>query len=167
MGVIDGPFSVDGLVAIPFHMLHDADLRQILEWRNDDRVRRWMATSDVIPWTVHRDFCRRLREADDRVYLRVDEEGRSPIGVIYLTDIDTVSGAAELGLYRAPNAGSTGVGDKLMRTIHAVARSIGVRRLSLRVQDENSRAIKLYQKHDYRERKHDGRELIMEKELYA
>ena len=165
MGVIDVPFSVKGLVAIPFHILDDTDLRQILSWRNDDRVRRWMTTDDVIPWAAHRDFCRRLSNAVDRVYLRVDEEGRSPIGVVYLTDIDTVSKTAELGLYRVPGITKGGVGSKLMATIHAIGTSFDLRGLTLRVREDNSRAIRLYRRLGYQERSHKDGELVMEREL--
>lgn len=165
MGVIDVPFFVSGLVAIPFHILSDTDLRQILEWRNDDRIRRWMDNGEIIPWTTHRDFSRRLSDADDRVYLRVDVGGDASIGVINLTDIDIRTKRAELGLYRVPETEVLGVGDKLMLVIHALSYHLGLRRLSLRVYDSNARAIKLYCRNGYAERSRHGKHLLMERDL--
>jgi UDP-2,4-diacetamido-2,4,6-trideoxy-beta-L-altropyranose hydrolase len=130
-----------GYVLTPFPLLSESSLREVLSWRNDDRVRHWMDRSEIIPWQDHIDFTASLSTDKSRLFYRVDRSGTG-IGVINLTDIFGTSG--ELGLYRNPNLIEKGTGKLLMALIEDVATERGISNLRLKVLHDNKPAKKLY-----------------------
>lgn len=150
-----------GCVLTPFPLLSEPLLREVLSWRNDDRVRHWMDRSEIIPWQDHVHFATSLSTDQRRLFYRVDRSGIG-IGVINLTDISGAS--AELGLYRNPNS-EKGTGKLLMALIEDVAIELGISNLRLKVLHDNEPAKKLYANLKYYTHDKDERYEYRRKEL--
>ena len=82
--------------------LSDNLVRQVLEWRNHEDVRRWMYNSDVIPYKSHIGYVESLRTREDAFYWLVSYKGE-PVGCLSLTHVDPISNSAELGFYYRPD----------------------------------------------------------------
>lgn len=139
-------FAMDGVLLTPFPLLYEAELREVLAWRNDDRVRLWMDRPEIIPWEDHASFVRRLASDNGRLCYRVDRTGVG-VGVINLTDIS--DGEAELGLYRNPDLQEKGAGALLMTLIEDLSLEFNITQLRLKVRHDNEPAKKLYKRLNY------------------
>lgn len=74
----------------------------ILEWRNNNKVRKMMVNKDIISETEHLRFIENLKEREDCFYwLVVDREGND-IGVLDIIHVDEKNDAGELGFYLNP-----------------------------------------------------------------
>lgn len=75
----------------------------ILEWRNNDKVRRVMVNKDIIQEDAHLRFIDGLKERTDCYYwLVIDREGNK-IGVLDLIHVDEKQDIGELGFYLNPS----------------------------------------------------------------
>ena len=143
MGLLDKPLAFGNFKAIPIHILDKDAQIEILNWRNDERIRKWMDNTAIISKEDHLNFCSTLSNAQDKIYMRVDYKD-IPVGIINLTNIDFEKKSAELGLYKYPLE-QTGVSGKdLMDVLHKVSRYLGIETLYLKVKKNNTRAIALY-----------------------
>ncbi len=131
------------LVLRPFYSLSESEAREVLRWRNDERVRLWMDTRDPISFDTHRRFIDRLNGDQTRAFFLVYRSGNA-IGVINLSKIDRKNRVAELGLYRRPDLAERGVGKILMSAIEWYAGIRSVETVRLKVRHDNHRAIALY-----------------------
>lgn len=135
----------DGYRLTPLPLCSESQLREVLEWRTDPRVNRWMDNQNPISWEDHCSFSAGLAGDADRAFWRVDRNGTG-VGVVNLVAIDRSRGRAELGLYRNPNDETVGVGRDLMALIESLARRLQLTLLTLRVRHTNIRAIRLYER---------------------
>lgn len=84
-----------------FTKINEAEKRQVLQWRNADRVRLCMVNQHVISLENHLEWIDNLSKRDDCLYALVYDEFE-PIGVTDLTDIDRTTRQATWGFYLAP-----------------------------------------------------------------
>ena len=85
---------------IYFTQIEDLYLKkQILEWRNDESIRKWMYNSDIISLEQHLSFIDSLKYKKDKVYFLV-KRNNEYIGVFYVVDRKDYKG--EFGYYLAP-----------------------------------------------------------------
>jgi UDP-4-amino-4,6-dideoxy-N-acetyl-beta-L-altrosamine N-acetyltransferase len=77
--------------------LEYGDLRQILTWRNSERIRKSMFTTHLITWEEHLAWFARLQHRDDQAMLLFIYRGVS-MGVINFTT-DLVNHCCEWGFY--------------------------------------------------------------------
>ena len=89
--------------------LSDNLIRQVLEWRNHEEVRRWMYNSDFIPYESHIKYILSLCTREDAYYWLVSYQGE-PVGAVSLTSTDIVESTGELGYYMRPDYINTGDG---------------------------------------------------------
>lgn len=82
--------------------LTEAESRQILNWRNDESIRKNMYNTGIIPWENHRAFIKSLKERTDRFYWQVSE-GDVVCGSVNLVNVNHETGQAELGYFMAPD----------------------------------------------------------------
>jgi len=120
----------------------------VLEWRNHPNIRKWMFTQDPIALDNHLNYIDSLSLKKDREYFLVKQHNQA-VGVIDFTNIDKKSLTVEFGLYAKPNL--KGIGSLLMQEIVDYAfNTLKMQTLISEVFEENSLAIKLYKKFNFR-----------------
>lgn len=77
------------------------DLERVLEWRNDEQVRRFMYTQHEISLTEHMRWFEGA-SLDDRRHLLVFEINGTPLGFVNINQLSI--GVADWGFYTAPDA---------------------------------------------------------------
>ncbi|PTB18082.1 UDP-4-amino-4,6-dideoxy-N-acetyl-beta-L-altrosamine N-acetyltransferase [Trinickia symbiotica] len=100
-------------------LLREADLEQVLAWRNTPEVRAVMYTSREIDWAEHAAWFERLQRDRSRCTCVFMADGE-PMGVVNFTHIDTMIGEAHWGFYVRPGA-PKGIGIRLGRVALAHA----------------------------------------------
>lgn len=130
---------------INFTELTYADKMRILSWRNDDRIRFNMYSTDIIKESAHLAFIEALKEKSDREYFLVRQDGK-PLGCIYFTDITEKN--AVMGIYAAPEV--KGAGRPLMDALLSYAfNCLKVETVTSEVFADNERASSLYEKYGF------------------
>lgn len=162
MPLITSSVNSTSAKATPFYLLGEDILIQILAWRNNDEIRRWMENNDIITLSSHLDFAEKLADRNDCIYLLVEYED-TPIGVINLINIDAGEKSAELGVYRRPDMNGKGLGDILIRMIEKTAEKLHLEKLFLKVKKGNTAASSLYKRNDFIEYAEDDVYKYMEK----
>lgn len=92
-----------------YENLTEAESRQILNWRNDESVRKKMYNTGIIPWESHQAFIESLKERTDRYYWQVSE-GDKACGSVNLVDVNHEASKAEMGFFMAPDQVGGGKG---------------------------------------------------------
>ena len=137
-----------------------SDKKMILEWRNDDSIRKWMFTNEIISLDNHLRFIDALTSKKDRLYFLVQQNYQS-IGIIDFTNINHETEKAEFGVYAKP--GLKGVGEILMKSIIEYAFTIlKINNLVSEVFEDNTSAIKLYKKFKFVETRKRDNIIVME-----
>ena len=145
---------------VPFYELNEEDKLLILNWRNNDKVRKWMYGSEIIEKKHHLKFIEDLKTTQGKQYFLVFKDMKK-IGVIYFIDIDIENGCSKFGLYANPDL--KGVGDILMNIVCRYAyKTLGLRRLVAEVFSNNVKAENLYSRFGFRV---FDKKIINEKEI--
>jgi len=135
--------SLNNTTLIPLFDLTDDEKEMVLRWRNDDNVRKWMYTSDIILKENHFKFIDTLANNKNNKYFLVKKENEN-LGVIYFNDISETT--CEFGLYT--NVEVNGVGKILLTCIFEYAfNELGLDGVFAEVFQENKKAIALYEKY--------------------
>lgn len=133
-----------GLLAVNFKNLSEEEKKEILKIRNHKDVRKFMHNKERITLKAHRKFIKNLNDKN-AIYLAV-RDARGLVGAISLVDMD--GNRAKAGLYKNLNLKES-LGGVLLELIEQIARKIGLKELILEVKKENTKAIKLYERHKY------------------
>ncbi|MGB5965966.1 MAG: UDP-4-amino-4,6-dideoxy-N-acetyl-beta-L-altrosamine N-acetyltransferase [Sulfurimonadaceae bacterium] len=134
--------NLNGTSLTNFIDLSDNNKLMVLDWRNNEDVRKWMYNSDPISKEEHFAFINTLKINKTKLYYLVSHKENS-IGVIYFTDIDSTSKSAEFGIYSNPY--SKGNGKILMDCICEYGFNIlNLHKIVAEVFANNQRAINLY-----------------------
>lgn len=140
--------KVDNILLKNFTELTLEEHRMILSWRNSDKVRMNMYTSDMIVEENHLKFIDILKESIDKEYFLVYENSEA-IGVVYFTNINRSLKSTEFGLYTNPD--KKGCGKKLMNTIKEyVFNKLKMNLLIAEVFEFNKKAVKLYEESNFK-----------------
>lgn len=76
----------------------EADLGQVLEWRNSEHIRRAMYTDHVIAWDEHREWFKRVSTTKTSQHYVFEFAGR-PLGVVNVTQLDRTNNKCVWGFY--------------------------------------------------------------------
>ena len=124
--------------------------KMVLEWRNHPSIRKWMFIQEPIGLDEHLGYIQSLVIKKDRIYFLVKKASQA-IGVIDFTNIDHKNKKSEFGLYANPELSSIGV--LLMESIIEYAFNIiDVNTLISKVFEDNTPAIRLYRRYNFRDR---------------
>ncbi len=133
---------------INFTQLTKKQKLDILEWRNNPSIRRWMLDKEPIEPKDHLSFIDSLKNRSDRLYFLVKTR-EEPIGVIDFTQIDKNKKCAHIGLYTKPS--THGKGKLLMQKIMEFGYdNLGLETLIAEVYDTNDKAINLYKRFGFK-----------------
>lgn len=127
--------------------LYDNQIRQILEWRNHEEVRRWMYNSDIISYESHIKYIESLRAREDAYYWLVSYQDE-PVGAVYLANVCHEADTAELGMfYRPDRVNHSPFGIDYVHTLYDfVVNHLHIGRIygDIRKDNENSLALTLF-----------------------
>lgn len=130
-------------------LLQEDDLLKTLEWRNQEEIRKWFLTTEVIELEKHRLWYSHYQALEnDFVFIILSKElGNLPVGQISLYAIDWESGVGEYGRLmigdpRAKGKGLAKAASQLLLNIGFV--TLGLKKIILEVKDDNTIAISVY-----------------------
>lgn len=124
---------------------HQEDWLQILNWRNQEEIRKWMYNSAVIPEDEHKAWYDAMLQDESKQWL-ILEWNDEPQAVVYFYDISYMSRVSDWGFYPTPQA-MQGVSALIEYVALKYAFSgLGLRRLQCEVLSENSGVINLHKK---------------------
>ena len=142
--------------------LSDNNKLMVLGWRNNENIRKWMYNSDIISIEEHLGFFNILKTNETKQYYLVSY-GDDYIGVIYFTDIDSISKTAKFGIYSNPSL--KGNGKILMGGVCEYGfNNLNLHKIVAEVFANNDRAINLY--HHFKFKKNDENYLDNKKIIY-
>lgn len=87
----------------------EADLPIVFEWRNFERVRKYMYTSHSISWEEHQAWFARVQYSTEKKYL-ICEYKAKPIGQVNFVDLDQQNHHAFWGFYVGDTSAPRGSG---------------------------------------------------------
>lgn len=124
--------------------LVEADLIEVLEWRNHTEVRRWMRQVEPIQLNEHLNWFEQHRDREDSFFYIFEYAG-CPHGYVSLQRIN-YSDVYEWGFYLKPNA-QNGLGMLFGATIlNFVFKELKIKKIFAEVLSFNERSIKLHHK---------------------
>jgi len=122
--------------------------QQILRWRNDSDIRKWMANDSLIDELDHRKFVNSLESDRTKAYFAVFKSD-DYIASVYLTDIKGNQG--ERGLYVIPSFQGKGTTQIIELIFLKYLRDNGIKYVNAKVKINNLRSIRYHIKMGYKE----------------
>lgn len=120
----------------------------VLKWRNNPIIKRWMFDKKEINLTTHLNYIESLVNHKNKIYFVV-KQGDRYIGVIDFTNINYIDLFATIGIYSNPDLNK--MGDILLKKIISYGfDTIKLKTLYCEVYESNTKAIKLYERFDFR-----------------
>jgi UDP-4-amino-4,6-dideoxy-N-acetyl-beta-L-altrosamine N-acetyltransferase len=92
-----------------FINLSEQELMMVLEWRNNEAIRKWMTNTEPISLENHLKFVGSLSHRDDLYYWVVFKDDL-PVGVVDIFSINRNEDSAETGYYLNPEYLDSGAG---------------------------------------------------------
>jgi RimJ/RimL family protein N-acetyltransferase len=120
-----------------------------LAWRNQDHIRSWFFSSDVIAPAQHRAWFEQYTARDDDFVFVIEETEtlNRPVGQVSLYHIDWAVGRAEFGRLMIGDEAATGLGLARLATARLVEEALtvwGLREVYLECVSTNTRALAIY-----------------------
>jgi len=140
------PFQGGG---VRLRLLEEGDLPLTLAWRNQDHIRRWFFTPEVISPEQHRAWFEKYLERDDDFVFVIEEteELRRPVGQVALYRVDWEAGRAEYGRLLIGDSAAAGKGLARRATSLLLREALGrwgLDAIHLEVRADNAKAIAVY-----------------------
>lgn len=125
--------------------MREADLQNVLAWRNRQDVRAGMFTSHEISWSEHTSWFNRVNNDTSKRILIVEINGE-PSGVVNFTNVDTKAQTAFWGFY-SRNPAERGIGSVLgFLGIDYALENLGLRKIKADVLESNKRSVAFHRK---------------------
>lgn len=102
-------YSVDSYTFRNFISLSLDEKKMVLDWRNNEKIRRWMNHTEIIPLENHLNYIESLKEREDVYYWLVYRDNE-PIGVVDILDVNQENHSVETGYYLNPDYLDAGLG---------------------------------------------------------
>lgn len=126
--------------------IDESDLLFILNWRNQESIRKVMFNSDLILWEQHSQWFNKLQKSDSAVS-KIFYFDHIPYGVLNITQIDSINHTCEWGFYIGPPHAPKGMGTILGYTaLNYIFQELHIRKLSAQVFDFNDKSINFHNK---------------------
>lgn len=104
--------------------LYEENLKKMLSWRNDIKIRKWCRQNDVIDEIHHKQWYEeQSKNKSIKMYSimasGVTNSGNNPelIGICGLTDIDLINQRAEFSIYIGPEFGGNNYGERALKLL--------------------------------------------------
>lgn len=132
-----------------YREITEADTDMVLKWRNSDAVRANFIYQPLITREEHLNWLA-TKVATGRViqFIMVEKETETPVGSVYLQGIDKEAEKAEYGIFIGEeSARGKGYGTEAATAMIQYAfEELHMHKLSLRVLEKNTQAIRSYEK---------------------
>lgn len=142
-------FESCGVFFKNYRDLTDYEIALAFDWRNDEKIRSFMANNRPISITEHYDFLHALAHDKTKQYFLAFRT--YALGSVNLTNINESS--AELGIFVNPSLIGKGYGNEILS---AFLPKLQIRNIYLKVKKNNIAAINLYEKNGFVFSKKDG-----------
>lgn len=126
---------------------------EILNLRNFDDVRKWMVNPEIIPEESHFKFVESLKGNPNRLYYAIYRDGIL-VGTYNLTKEE--EGVWDRGIIANPVTQGKGETAKWERQILADLPNHGIKAVTAKVKQNNSRSIRYHEKLGYQEQSRDN-----------
>ncbi len=129
----------------------EQDLAVVLDWRNDDAVRRNMLSDREISMSEHLAWFERSAD-DDRCEWLIAEYAKEPVGVVGITDIDREALTCTWSMYLAPKRNLPGIG--AFMEFHVIERMVNnhnIRKIWGETLQSNRPTLTLHKRFGFRE----------------
>lgn len=137
-------YSWGEIELINFIDMSETEKQMVLEWRNNNTIRKWMFNQEPISLQDHLLFIETLKTIEDKQYFLL-KKGGEYIGVVDFIDIDSLHYSAECGLYANPLKKIDHAGKMLIEVaIRYAFKQLRMKRLLLEIFATNAKAIHLY-----------------------
>ena len=138
---------VNGRVRL--RLLEESDLPVTLAWRNQDHIRKWFFSSDLISPEQHRAWFEQYKDRDDDFVFVIEETEtlKRPVGQVSLYHIDWAVGRAEFGRLMIGDGDAQGLGLAKLATASLVDEALtssGLRAVYLECLASNLRSLAMY-----------------------
>ena len=134
---------------VRLRLLQSSDLATTLRWRNQDHIREWFFTTDVITPAQHRAWFDQYAACDDDFVFIIEEmPSHRAVGQVALYHIDWNARRAEFGRLLIGEADAQGKGFARAATrliVEYAFSELGLREVNLEVYAHNTRAIAIYE----------------------
>lgn len=134
---------------IRLRLLEESDLAMTLFWRNQDDIRKWFLSSEMISLTHHYEWYREYLERDNDYVFVIEElrDLRRAVGQVSIYGIDYVDKKAEYGrlMIGDPEARRKGIAKEATKLIlRYCLNELGIEKVKLEVLPSNEPAIGIY-----------------------
>lgn len=144
-------FAFNGILLKNFVNASIEEKEIVRECRNDERIRKWMYSDEVISREEHFNFIENLGK-DNKNFHWIAYKNEEIIGVISLNNTNIKNKNAYLGIYSNPSSEIKNKGSLLINCLKKVAFCIaGLHSLKLEVIIGNKKAIEFYKKNGFEE----------------
>ena len=138
--------TYENYTIINFVNTSDVEKKMILDWRNNDNVRKWMLDKKKIDLETHYKYIESLKDNENKLCFIVKNE-EVYIGIFEFDEIDLVNKTACFGLNASPHTHIKGVGSILIKiSLYLAQQFLHLDILKLYVNYENKNAVNLYKK---------------------
>ncbi len=139
---------------VRLRLLEHGDLPLTLRWRNDDTIRPWFFSSDLISAPVHEQWWQGYRERDDDFVFIIEDTTleNQPVGQASVYRVDWDRKCAEFGrlMLGEPTARGRGLARDAVNVLTAFAfDGLGLTELSLQLKQANTVAASVYESCGY------------------
>lgn len=141
--------SKDENNGIYLRLLTSEDTENIIKWRNSDKVRKHFIYQELFTRESHERWIFEMIDTGKVIQMIICEESSdTPIGSVYIRDIDKRHKKAEYGIFIGADAArGRGYGTAAAKLMMQYSfQEIGLHKLFLRVFADNIQAIKSYEK---------------------
>lgn len=125
------------------------DLDMLRQWRNKEEIRKNFFNQHIISPEEHLNWFKKYCEKDDDITYIIQTREGVPIGCIALYNIDFKNEQAEIGRIFIGDENYLGKGlaqKAIALLIEKVFKDVDLKRISLEVFEDNTRAIRVYEK---------------------
>jgi UDP-4-amino-4,6-dideoxy-N-acetyl-beta-L-altrosamine N-acetyltransferase len=113
---------------------------EILKWRNDERIKKWMFNKNEIALNDHLNFIKKLSNDNQKFYWLVYKRDQ-PIGVVNINNYNIADKSIEWGFYLNPSLFMSNLGFELFyETINLFFEEFSLNELEGYVQEDNKSA---------------------------
>lgn len=120
--------------------IKETDLKQILDWRNQESIRNVMHNSNIISMDEHIQWFDRLQKSATSIS-KIFYYKQVPYGVLNVTQIDRINNKCEWGFYIGVNNAPRGMGTILgFTSLNFIFQELSIRKLSAEVLSNNEKS---------------------------
>ena len=138
-------FELNNLMLLNFIYLSEEEKEMIRNWRNNEKIRKWMYTDYIITIGEHHKFLENLKRDNKKYYWLVKNKKNEYLGTICFNKVDFKNKNGYFGIYSNPESKINGVGLLLDKLVIKIAfEIIKLHTLKLEVIEDNKQVIILH-----------------------